>query len=79
MRYGIKKICKAFAEAGLPPPIFDEISNGTRITIERTAAKSIVQGRTVGELNGALPEKIILYIAANPGTNRKALVARLGV
>ena len=45
-------------EAGLPPPKFDEISNGTRITIERTAAKSIVQGRNVGALNGALNDPL---------------------
>lgn len=32
----------------------DEISNGTRITIERTAVKSIAQGRNAGALNGAL-------------------------
>ena len=38
----------------MPPPKFDENSNGTRITIERTAAKSIVQGRNVVALNGAL-------------------------
>ena len=94
-------MCKVFTEAGLPPPKFDEISNGTRITIERTAVKSIAQGSNADALNGALkvgdplndplnnplnaplngmlPERIILYVSANPGANRKVLVAKLEV
>ena len=81
---GIKKICKAFTEAGLPPPKFDEISNGTRITIERTAAKSIVQGRNVGALNGALNDplndplkvEILRLVGECPGVNRTRLALR---
>ena len=83
---GIKKICKAFTEAGLPPPKFDEISNGTRITIERTAAKSIVQGRNVGALNGALNDplndplkvEILRLVGECPGVNRTRLALRTG-
>ena len=86
MRYGIKEMCKAFMEAGLPPPKFDEISNGTRITIERTAAKSIVQGRNVGALNGALNDplndplkvEILRLVGECPGVNRTRLALRTG-
>ena len=79
---GIKKICKAFTEAGLPPPKFDEISNGTRITIERTAAKNIVQGRNVGALNDPLNDplkaEVLRLIGACPGVNRTRLALKTG-
>ena len=70
----------------MPPPKFDEISNGTRITIERTAAKNIVQGRNVGALNGALNDplndplkvEILRLVGECPGVNRTRLALRTG-
>ena len=74
---GIKKICKAFTEAGLPPPKFDEISNGTRITIERTAAKSIAQGRNADALNGALNGTLKVGAPLNDPLNAPLKIAIL--
>ena len=89
---GIKKMCKAFTEVGLPPPKFDEISNGTRITIERTKAISIAQGRNLGALNGAIKTtdplndplndplkiEILRSVKECPGINRTRLVVKTG-
>ena len=89
---GIKKMCKAFMDAGLPPPEFDEVSNGTRITIQRTKATSIAQGRNAGALkssgplngplndplNGPLKTSLFELISKFPGINRKVLIENTG-
>lgn len=70
---GIGKVCKAFNQAKLPSPTFENLWGGTLVIIPR----SIPDGKTASAEKSA--EKILSAVADNPKITTEELSSLIGI